>query len=569
MAVRASLAVRFRRVGIADADPLSRSSEAACASPCVVAPRPRQRRVSLVPRGFPALLFFLQPPCALFGVRRRPRSLFYGALASAAVVSGVMDPSAGRDPALEGTAESARPEPEPEHAAPRPHFSARPSASEPVRRFERGLSLPQPPSPEYSWAPARVASNRPAGQPRQDHGRSLPHQLPQQPSPRHRSPEPREFLRHEAGDHLSPARPRSPWHQSRRGRAAQRSPRARSPVQRSPWRSPARRGRGSPGRRWDSGRREQSPPRPHSAGSGGRRGRRNGAGRGGDRRGQDSAVDQAVNAVATAVRQAQAGGEQTHVHIDVTNGPLFAPDTDLAAPLRAPTLREYLPAREGRAPFRIPLQVPDFSAQHFSLGRAPGRTSAFPRQAPTVPPPTRAGRDPTHTMCRMLNLAEACEGVASLQMAMCKAMCNSLSSYAPGPRGSCVSWAEALVPLLAPVSVAPAGVAPLAHTLPRHMEDLVVAARDGTPVHTLHSSAQLLAVSACMRSMLEVEGAEPYRMQASAASTRYLMHPFHLVLTLCPCRQQVSPLQHAVRIIALLDNKAYRTFSIVRGQVLR
>ncbi|CAI5965577.1 unnamed protein product [Closterium sp. NIES-64] len=51
-----------------------------------------------------------------------------------------MDPSAGRDPALEGTAESAQPEQE--LATPRLHSSARPSASEPVRRFERGVSLP-------------------------------------------------------------------------------------------------------------------------------------------------------------------------------------------------------------------------------------------------------------------------------------------------------------------------------------------------------------------------------------------------------------------------------------------
>ncbi|CAI5966522.1 unnamed protein product [Closterium sp. NIES-64] len=77
-----------------------------------------------------------------------------------------MDPSARRDPELEGSAESALPQPVP--AAPRPRLLAHPSASEPVRRFERVQTLPhqpaaRPTSPEYSWAPARVASNRPDG----------------------------------------------------------------------------------------------------------------------------------------------------------------------------------------------------------------------------------------------------------------------------------------------------------------------------------------------------------------------------------------------------------------------
>ncbi|CAI5516767.1 unnamed protein product [Closterium sp. Naga37s-1] len=149
----------------------------------------------------------------------------------------------------------------------------------------------------------------------------------------------------------------------------------------------------------------------------------------------------------------------------------------------------------------------------FSGGRLPGRETAYQREAPIAPPPTRAGRDPMLTMCRTLNLAEACEVVANLQMAVCGAMRNSSGSFAPGPRGSCATWAEALAPILAPVSEAPAGVAPLARTFPRHVEDLLVAAQEGTPVRTLQSSAQvLLAVSTCMRSMLEVEGAEPYTM---------------------------------------------------------
>ncbi|CAI5464604.1 unnamed protein product [Closterium sp. Yama58-4] len=441
---------------------------------------------------------------------------FDGLLASAALRSGVMDPSAGRDRAQESTADTARIDgPQAQvPAAPRPHVSARPSTSEPVRRLERGLSLPhrqggaRPTSPEYSWVPARVASNCPAGLPPHERGRSPQRQPPQQHTPRRRSLDKREPHRHGAGDQLSPASPHSPRHRSPRGRAAQLSLRARSPTQRSSRRSPARRGRGSPGRRWDSGRGEQSPPRPHSAGSGGRRGRRNGAGRGGSGRGQDAAVDQAVNAFAAAVRQARAGGEPTHVHIAVTNGPPHAQAPDLAAPLRAPTLGVYLPAREGRALFRTPPQVLGFPAQHFSVGRAPSRVAVYPRKAPIVPPPTLAGRDPMLTMCRVLSLAKACEVVASLQMAVCGAMRNSPSSFAPGPRGSCVSWAEALAPILAPLSEAP-----LARTFPRHVADLVEAARDGAPAHRLQSSAQLLlAVSACMRSMLEVEGAEPYTM---------------------------------------------------------
>ncbi|CAI5979571.1 unnamed protein product [Closterium sp. NIES-65] len=298
-----------------------------------------------------------------------------------------MDPSARRDLELEGSAESALPEPVP--AGLRPRVPAHPSVREPVRRFERVLTLPhrpaaRPTSPEYSWAPARVASNRPDGQPRQERGRSPPRQ---------------------------------------------RSPRARSPTQRSPRRSPVTRGRGSPGRRWESVRREQSPPRPHSAGSGGRRGRRNGGGRGGNGRGQDPALDRATSAFAEVVRQARASGEPTHVHIEVTNGPPFAADPGQVAPLRAPTLREYQPAREVRAQFHTPHQVPGFFASRFPVGQTPGWLTAFPREAPTAPPPTRAGRDPMLTMCRILNMAEACEVVANLQLAVCAATRNFPSSY--------------------------------------------------------------------------------------------------------------------------------------------
>ncbi|CAI5937248.1 unnamed protein product [Closterium sp. NIES-65] len=212
-------------------------------------------------------------------------------------------------------------------------------------------------------------------------------------------------------------------------------------------------------------------------------------------------------------RLVRASGEPTHVHIEVTNGPPFAVDPGQVAPLRAPTLREYLPAREGRAQFRTPHQVPGFSAQRFSVGRTPGWPTAFPCEAPTAPPPTHSKRDPMLTMCWILNLAEAFEVVANLQLAVCGATRNFPCSYGPRSRGSCVSLAESLESPLAPVSEAPAGVAPLARTFPRHVGDLVGAARVGTPVDTLQSSAHLLlAMSACMRSMLEVEGAEPYTM---------------------------------------------------------
>ncbi|CAI5472589.1 unnamed protein product [Closterium sp. Yama58-4] len=434
-----------------------------------------------VPRVFPAFLFRPQLPRALSGAPHPPCLLLVGALASAAVRSGVMDPSARRDPELEGSAESALPEPAP---WPRQRLLAHPSASEPVPRFERVVTLPhrpavRPTSPEYSWAPARVASNRPDGQPRQERGRSPPRQAPRQPSPRRPSPEQRDPRQHREGGQRSPARPRSPRRPS--PRAGPRSPRARSPAQRSPRRSPATRGRGSPGRRWDMGRREQSPPRPHSARSGGRRGRRNGGGRGGNTRGQDPALDRATSAFAEVVRQARASGEPTHVHIEVTNGPPLAAGPSQMAPLRAPTLREYLPAREGRPQFRTPRQVPGYAAQRLSGGRIPGWQTEFPREAPTALLPSHMGRDSMLTMCRILNVAEACEVVANLQLAVCGATRSFPSSYGPGSRGSCVSLAESLESPLAPVSEAPAGVAPLARTFPRHVGDLVEAARVGTP----------------------------------------------------------------------------------------
>ncbi|CAI6008106.1 unnamed protein product [Closterium sp. NIES-65] len=428
-----------------------------------------------------------------------------------------MDPSARRDPELEHSAESAPREPAP--AETRPRLPAHPSASEPVHRFERVQTLPHQPAsrlspPEYSWAPARVASNRPDGQQPQQRGRSPQRHPQRQPSPRRLSPARREHYQRREGDPRSPERPRSPRRPSPRGRAGQRSPRARSPAQQSPRRAPATRGKGSPGRRWESGRREPSPPRPNSGGSAGRRGRRNGGGRGSSGRQPDPALDHAANTFVDVVRQARASGGPTHVHIEVTNGPPFAADPGPVAPLRAPMLAEYLPARVGRPDYRSPRQVPGFSAGCLTVGRVPGWSASFPLEEQTAPHPNPVGRDPMLTMCRILNLAEACEVVANLQLAVCGATRNFPSSFGPGSRGSCVTLAGSLESPLAPVSEAPAGVAPLARTFPRHVGDLVGAAQAGTPLDVLQSSAHLLlAVSACMRSMLEMEGAEPYTMR--------------------------------------------------------
>ncbi|CAI7773856.1 unnamed protein product [Closterium sp. NIES-53] len=281
---------------------------------------------------------------------------------------------------------------------------------------------------------------------------------------------------------------RSPTRHDPRHCSPQSSPRQRSPRQQSPRPSPARQGRGSPARRWEGDRREPSPPRPHLAGSGGRRGRRNGSERGRNGRGQNSAVDRAVNMVTAAVRHAQVGGEAADVHVSVTTDPPVAPVVAAAAPLHAPTLREYLPAARGRAPFRVPRQTPGYS---------PPQMAAFPPcEAKTAPPPIRAGRDPMLSMSQMWNLAEVAEGVANLQMAVYEAMRNTPSSFDQGPQGQCV-----------------AGAAPLARTFPRHVLDLQWADRGGTPVETLRYSAQLLLViAACLRSMLEAEGAGPYTL---------------------------------------------------------
>ncbi|CAI5464932.1 unnamed protein product [Closterium sp. Yama58-4] len=367
-----------------------------------------------------------------------------------------MDPSAGRDRAQESTADSAGPRPQPP-AAPRLRVPAHPAASEPVRRLERGFSLPhqgnaRPTSPEYSRSPHGGAllvraSLTVVEQMVSTLLRALALLIADLPQV------------DQAGAH-----------------------------------------------------RERDPPRNALPGDLRRRG-------GGGRldvaeiRVADPALARATNAFAEVVRQARASGEETHVHIAVTNGPPLDSDPGQAAPLRAPTLREYLPAREGRVQFRQPRPVPPFSSPRFSVGRAPGWPSSFPRDAPTVPPPIRAGRDPTPTLCRILNLVEACEVVANLQLVVCGATRSFPGSYGPGSRGSCVSLAESLESPLAPVSEAPAGVAPLARTFPRHVGDLVGAAQAGTPVETLQASAHLLlSMSACMRSMLEAEGAEPYTM---------------------------------------------------------
>ncbi|CAI5937240.1 unnamed protein product [Closterium sp. NIES-65] len=130
-------------------------------------------------------------------------------------------------------------------------------------------------------------------------------------------------------------------------------------------------------------------------------------------------------------------------------------------------LAEYLPARVGRPDYRSPRQVPGFSAGRLTVGRVPGWSASFPLEEQTAPHPNPVGRDPMLTMCRILNLAEACEVVANLQLAVCGATRNFPSR----------------------------------------------AAQAGTPLDVLQSSAHLLlAVSACMRSMLEMEGAEPYTM---------------------------------------------------------
>ncbi|CAI5996063.1 unnamed protein product [Closterium sp. NIES-64] len=120
-------------------------------------------------------------------------------------------------------------------------------------------------------------------------------------------------------------------------------------------------------------------------------------------------------------------------------------------------LAEYLPARVGRPDYRSPRQVPGFSAGCLTVGRVPGWSASFPLEEQTAPHPNPVGRDPMLTMCRILNLAEACEVVANLQLAVCGATRNFPSSFGPGSRGSCVTLAGSLESPLAPVSEAPAG----------------------------------------------------------------------------------------------------------------
>ncbi|CAI5981352.1 unnamed protein product [Closterium sp. NIES-64] len=83
-----------------------------------------------------------------------------------------------------------------------------------------------------------------------------------------------------------------------------------------------------------------------------------------------------------------------------------------------PMLAEYLPARVGRPDYRSPRQVPGFSAGRLTVGRVPGWSASFPLEEQTAPHPNPVERDPMLTMCRILNLAEACEVVANLQLAV-------------------------------------------------------------------------------------------------------------------------------------------------------
>ncbi|CAI5992503.1 unnamed protein product [Closterium sp. NIES-65] len=371
--------------------------------------------------------------------------------------------SVGRDRALEATAESAQlvAQPNPEYAPPRSQMQARPAASAPVRRLERGLSLPlrgadRHASPEQSRAPLVVASNALPGH--QERGRSSPPRGYRPASPARRAPEPHDSRRR-WDEYQREIQHRDCRYRSSERSPEKRSPRERSPPQRTPRPSPPRRGRGAHAGRWDSRRREQSLPRPQSAGSGGRRGRRNGYARGGGSRGQGSTADRAGNLVADAVREVEASGAAAHIHVSVTTEPPTAPVAVEAAPLRAPNLREYLPAAAARGPFRGCRQAPGYPAPQNTVGQTPGQVAMFlPRGVPTAPLPSRAGRDPTLSMCRMWNLAGAAEGLASLQLAACEAMGHTPSSFSLGPQGQCVAWAGEIVPLLSPVSDAPAGL---------------------------------------------------------------------------------------------------------------
>ncbi|CAI5498684.1 unnamed protein product [Closterium sp. Naga37s-1] len=392
--------------------------------------------------------------------------------------------SVGRDRALEATAESAQlvAEPNAEPAPPRPQVRARPAASEPTRRLVRGLSLPlrgegRPVSPLQSRAPVLVVSNdehacQERGRSPQRHGLRPASTVQRSPEPRgswRRREEYQRDLQHRDHRYRSPQRlPQD------RALPGKRSPRQRSPHQRSPRPSPPRHGRGSPAHWWDGRRGEDpSPLHPQSAGSGGRRGRRRGSAHEGNGRGQGSAVDRASNMFAAAVHQVQAGREAAHVHVSVTTEPPSIPAGAAAAPMRAPILREYLPAAAARGPFRNCCQAPGYPAPQNPFGQTPGQMAAFPPHGvPTAPLPTRAGRDPTLSMCRMWNLAGTAEGVASLQLAVYEAM----------PR-----------------------------TFPHLALDLHAAALNGTLVDTLRFSAELLhTMAGCLLSMPEAEGAGLY-----------------------------------------------------------
>ncbi|CAI6003719.1 unnamed protein product [Closterium sp. NIES-64] len=398
--------------------------------------------------------------------------------------------SVGRDRALEATAGSAQlvAQPNLEPAPPCSQVQARPAASAPVRRLERGLSLPlrgadRHASPEQSRAPLVVASNAlPA---RQERGRSPQRRGYRPASPARHAPEPHDSRRRWEEYQ------REIQHRDRRYRSLERSPEKRSPRERSP---PQRTPRPSPPRRGAGLMRAVgilaavSSPRPGSI------------------------ADRAGNMVADAVREVEASGAAAHVHVSVTTELPTAPVAVEAAPLRAPTLREYLPAAASRGPFRGRRQAPRYPAPQNTVGQTPGQVAMFlPRGVPTAPLPSRAGRDPTLSMCRMWNLAGAAEGLASLQLAACEAMRHTPSNFAQGPQGQCVAWAGEIVPLLSPVSDAPAGVAPLARTFPSLSLDLHAAAQHRTPVDTLRFSAELLhSMAGCLLAMLEAEGAGLY-----------------------------------------------------------
>ncbi|CAI5987124.1 unnamed protein product [Closterium sp. NIES-65] len=314
-----------------------------------------------------------------------------------------MDPSAGRDPAMEGTAESAQPEQE--LATPRLHSSARPSASEPsIRGPLLGL-----------------------------HPTALQVSLARSTGVHHR-------VSHRGSNHLAVA-PQSIAAVAAMGLAIICLKRILALLVTNPPEV------GEP-----SAHRERDPLRSalrvdlQRGGEGGR-GRLGAAGILGAANNPPGVRTRLVLAAAKVGGMVQDGARTVPVVIQ--------PGSATRANFARVSARA---GGEGPVPHRLARRR-RFHTQQFSFGGALGRPAAFSREDPIVPPPTRAGRDPMLTMCRMLNLAEACEGVPSLQMH------------------------------LEPVSVAPAGVAPLARTFPRHVDDLVAAAGAGTPVETLHTLA--------------------------------------------------------------------------------